>query len=153
MKPVRDRRKWHDRLKAVGREAAVLCIALAVLDERLASDPSTLTRIDLVRADRANAGERLGATYLIRLVAQFEGAVRSYWRYGAGRKSVPKLKPLIDSIASRHGVPPDLLSRTHDVREARNAAVHQDGRAIDGKSVTGAARILNRFLARLPPRW
>lgn len=93
----------------------------------------------------------LERTYLIRMFAIFEGTLREFWTYISGRRSRPTTTQLIDRIATRRRMPVDHLTRTHAVRESRNALVHGGG----GRSVTieEARSHLCRFLSNLPRQW
>jgi hypothetical protein len=93
----------------------------------------------------------LEETYLIRMFAVFEAALREFWERVARRRSHPAVKLLMDRIALQCNVSMDHLARAHSVRDFRNALVHR-GRC---ESVTlGDARsYLCRFLSNLPREW
>ena len=149
-----DRVDWLMRVKDAERERIVVGVALDLLDRRLTTDPSELTERGLNAADLAAARSHLDRTFLLRMVTEFEAALRDYWRGGVGRRSEPQLKTLIDGVASRRKLPTGLLADVHAVRERRNALVHRDGPPPAGGATPAAdRRTLNRFLAALPPRW
>jgi hypothetical protein len=70
---------WHDRIKAVEREYQAVRGSVAQM-RRAISDgiggPTSITVGDLL-----TAGENLEGTYLIRIWAEFETAVRSYYAW------------------------------------------------------------------------
>ena len=150
---MRDADAWLDRLSGVVRERDVVRAALAARDAAARLDPSLRTRGGLEAADRDAAGAELDRTYLVRLVSEFEGALRSYWQFGMNRATKQNLKTLIDRIAAdRSAAAP--LPAVHRVRTYRNALVHRDGPppAVP-LPLPVARRVLNKFLARLPRRW
>jgi hypothetical protein len=66
----------------------------------------------------------LEATYLVRLFAVFEQALRDYWSKSLKRTTHPKTEDLINSIAARRRVHYQELQAVHHVRAFRNAVVH-----------------------------
>ncbi len=93
------------------------------------------------------------ATYLVRMFADFEAGLRDFWRNGLGRRTVPKMEPLMNRIAAYRSVPEPVLSEAHDVREFRNAIVHEGDRHANPIGIEEARRRLCRFLGRLPRDW
>ncbi len=61
----------------------------------------------------------LEATYLIRLFAEFESALRDAWK-SVGRDTQSRTFDLLDALASRSRVPEDVRREAHRVREYRN---------------------------------
>ena len=148
-----DREEWIERIKGAERERSVVEIGLNALDERLAADPSVLKRAGLKQADLTATRENLDRTFLFRLVTEFEGALRDFWRNKVGRRTRPDLRPLIDAVASRRNVSPSVREETHRVRAWRNAVVHHDAAGVTPVSLPAARRALCRFAAHLPPGW
>jgi len=69
---------WHERIKAVEREYSSAQSAIIKLSAADARDPSVLGD-DLRPRYLRSAGENLEGTYLIRMFAEFETGVRSFW--------------------------------------------------------------------------
>ncbi len=152
---MNDKYEWLDRLRAVDREAAVVAEAVARLqlgraEGSMALPPGTSAR------DLASAARMLEATYLVRLWAEFEAAIRSYHRSLTGDRSPLRTRDLIETVGgARRGsaIPRPIRSAVHEVREYRNSLAHH--RNIPGSpiSLPEARRRLGRFLGSLPDRW
>jgi len=145
-----------DRLKAVERECKVVSDAIQrlrveVADGRVVLPDGTSAR-DLDAAHR-----RLEATFLIRLWAEFETTVRSY--YGWLRNDLdPRIRAvdLINTVAaSRRGraVADSARVGVHEVREYRNTLVHDRDDQAPLVTLSDARRRLNHYLAKLPEHW
>ena len=98
------------------------------------------------------AGRELEATYFIRLFAEFESALRSYWT-GAVRPTRPITENLVNRIASRRRVGDDVVLGVHSARKYRNSLVHERDELVPRVPIGEARRSLILFLARLPESW
>lgn len=146
-----------DRLKAVEREFRVVSDAIerlrvAVADGRVDLPGGTTTR-DLDAARR-----QVEATFLIRLWAEFETAVRSYYGWLTNDPD-PRIRStdLVNAVAaSRKGRALADAERlgVHEVREYRNSLVHDRDDPAPPVALSEARRRLNTYLgAKLPERW
>ena len=94
---------WHERVKAVENEYKSVRIAVDRLKSAVALDPTVLGA-DPKPANLGVADRNLEGTYLVRLFAEFESALRSYDR---ARHDDPTRKTdasiLIDMIGGRRG--------------------------------------------------
>ena len=81
-----DRFAWLRRIKAVEREHAASRLGIDRLLSQAREEPSLL-RGDVTLRDLAVASGRLDGTYVIRLFAEFETALRLFWL--AARKTDP----------------------------------------------------------------
>lgn len=101
--------------------------------------------------DIRDCHDDLEDTYLVRVFALFETALRRYWRQGLGRNSRPSAKDLLNSIASNCSMTSTVLERTQSVREYRNKLVHEG----DAPPVTlaEARGHLCTYLSNLPRYW
>jgi hypothetical protein len=116
------------------------------------SDPLHIPRMANFRArDILACHNDLERTYLIRMFATFEVALRAFWKRNLGRRSHPTIKRLMDSVASRCSMPISHLVRAHGVREFRNALVH--GGESQSLALAEARSYLCRFLSNLPRKW
>jgi hypothetical protein len=151
-----NRFEWIDRLKFVEREHRVVATAIerlrrAILDGQLhAPDGTTLRDLDA-------AGESLEPTYLVRLWAEFETALLSYYRF---RRSDPEGRiraiDLVNSLAGlRRGraIADAVRDDVHEVREYRNSLVHERTDLATPVGLVEARRHLNSFLGKLPQQW
>ena len=128
-------------------------MAVETLRERITADPAALPARGLRPRDVDKFKENLEATYLIRLFAEFEAALRDVWANCYRRRSEPPARTLINSVAARCGVPDPDLEETHRVRNHRNTIVHEAQEEEEPVPLLEAKTILGRFLARLPPDW
>ena len=146
-----------DRLKAVEREFHVVRDAIdrlrvAVVDGRVDLPGGTSAR------DLDAAGRQLEATFLLRLWAEFETAVRSYYGWLTNGPD-PRIRAidLINAVAaSRRGraVADSVRVAVHEVREYRNSLVHDRDDPASPVALSEARRHLNSYLgAKLPERW
>jgi len=111
----------QSQVKGVEREYRAVRLATDQLLEIASFDPTQLVQNIDVR-DVRNASERLEATYVIRLFAEFETALRTYWE--VSRDTHPPARDLIESIGRVRNTPSDWLAATHAVREYRRDIVN-----------------------------
>ena len=142
-----------ERIKDIEKEYQVAIIARRTLGDDLKKDPSHLKGNGLERSDFDRFGENLGATYLIRIFAEFESGLRDYWKSSLKRKTVPMVSTLIRSISSRRKIHFQEIEDVDDVRQYRNKVVHEEDletRVVDLKE---ARKSLCAFFRRLPEDW
>lgn len=140
----------QSQVKGVEREYRAVRLATDQLLEIASLDPTQLVQNIDVR-DVRNASERLESTYLIRLFAEFETALRTYWELS--RDTHPPARDLIESIGRGRNVPSDWLAATHAVREYRNSLVHEGNEEVIKLTLANTRQHLCRFLSRLPENW
>ena len=143
------RGSWHERLRAVEREWVAAGLAVAAFARELAAGRVALPH-PLTAKDVAALAGNLSATYLIRLFAEFEAGLRSYWDT-LGRDTQPPATDLLNGVAARQRVPDNVLAAAHAVREARNRLVHQS--TASALTLADARQRLQQFLSRLPDDW
>ena len=95
----------------------------------------------------------LEATYIIRLFAEFETALREAWGRAYRKTSHPRTIELLEAFAARCSVPPKLYASVDDVRRYRNALVHEEDLAATAIPIADAGKTLRRFLSWLPTNW
>jgi hypothetical protein len=118
----------------------------------LRRNPSALAGYELRPKDFLNFQSNLEATYLLRLFAEFESALRSVWS-GIGKTTQPKTSDVLDGLAARRTVATSVLHEAHDVRAYRNSLVHEDATDAAPVSFGNSIRALLRFLSYMPPDW
>ena len=151
MRGRRDQR--IEQLRRVEREYDAIAWATRVLHDRLVADPSELAQQGLKRRDLEQSVQNLGATYVIRLFAEFETGLREAWRRAYRRNTHPRTVRLLEAFAARCSVPQDWYDAAADVRKYRNALVHEEDETVAPVTVDTAGRALRRFFSRLPPDW
>ena len=146
-----------DRLKAVEREFTVVANALERLKIAL-NDGSVVLPDGITARDLNTARRQLEATYLIRLWAEFETAVRSYhaWLTPNANLGIRAID-LVNTVgASRIGkaLSGKRREKVHEVRMYRNSLVHERDDPTPPVAISEARSRLNSFLgAKLPEQW
>jgi hypothetical protein len=145
-----EQHEWTRRIKAVEREYAVMRLAVDRLREAAKPDP-TILRGAFKIGEIGKASDLLEGTYVIRIYAEFETGLRSFWE--ASRDTHPPMRQLLDAIASSQGTPDHDLVNAHKARRYRNGLVHER----DGEEARIALPIFRRYLTmyfrHLPPSW
>jgi hypothetical protein len=114
-----------DRIKSVERQYFVAERARESLEAALKAHSALLTGIGLNAADLQAFKSNLLDTYFIRLFAEFETAIKDYWKNGLNEDPRTRIMDVIDSLAARtpspgHGVAcVDLIDRTPDEWQPR----------------------------------
>jgi hypothetical protein len=148
------KRQWRlERIRAVEREFKVARLAESALRNSLQADPNLLFGEQLEEADAIVFGERLEATYLIRIFAEFEAGLRDWWRTGYGRATKPATEAFLNRVADIHSVPQDWRDAVHTVRRYRNLLVHEDAEPVPSIALTRARGDLCRYFSRIPLDW
>jgi hypothetical protein len=145
------RYEWHERVKGVEREYRATRLGLARLELHARSDPGILKDAEKGSLSLPDAVENVEGTYLIRMFAEFENALRSYWL--TFRETRPNAEALVDGIGSRRKILSDPIEDVHAVRDYRNGLVHESEKNVEPIAIGGAGRRLNLFLSRLPEEW
>ncbi len=141
------------QMDAVGRECRVIAVAAAALRDRLDADPSALRGHGLKRPDFTRAVDRLDATYVVRLFAEFEAGLREAWERRFGQSTHPPTAQLMRAIVARCKVPEAWAAAADEVRQYRNALVHEGDDSAVPIPLDDAGVRLKRFFSRLPAHW
>lgn len=145
-----DRDEWQRRIKAVEREYSATRFATDRLLESAKADP-TILKGDLRPRDIVSASEGLDGTYVIRLFAEFETGLRSFW--SSVRHTSPGMHDLLEGVAALCGVPDFDRANAHGVREYRNSLVHEREEEVEPISVKDSRGYLCKFFSFLPRKW
>ena len=145
------RKKVILTLTSVEREYRVARLAVSDLLERATNNPTILYAQGVVNSDVRACRANSEITYLVRMFAVFEEALRDVRRTMYRKNTAIKTYDLLQQCAARQGVPDHLRMDAHNVREFRNTIVHGgDAPAIP---VPGARSSLCAFLGWMPPEW
>ena len=142
-----------ERIKAVEREYFAAKASIKLLEARLLSDPTFALNRRWQNKDVRNLRDNLESTFSIRLYAEFEAGLRDAWLLAFGRPTEPRMRDLLDAIAARCYIPDDWLDRVHEVREYRNALIHEGKEKKPHISLARCRRYLCRFFSHLPADW
>jgi hypothetical protein len=126
-----ERQVFIDRVKGAKREcyvvaAAVIHYGKAVQagNAKLPSMPTKTSPRDLV-----TAADKVESTYMIRMWAEFETAIRSYRRHITGdpddRITTSNLIDWTAGVRQGRAISEDVRDDVHEVREYRNHLVHE----------------------------
>jgi hypothetical protein len=148
--------EWIDRLKFVEREHRVLASAIERLRRAISNQQEPIPDGTSPR-DLVSATENLESTYLVRIWAEFETALLTYYRYLSGDpESRIKAVDLVNYLAGkRHGraIAETVRDDVHEVREYRNSLVHERTDPAPPVGLVESRRRLNTFLGKLPDHW
>ena len=134
-------------------ESAAFSVGRTLREVRI--NPTILSRRDypLRVTSIKSCADRLEATYVIQLFAEFEGILRDYWGVvRPGRAPRTRMELLMDRIAARRYMPTRVLAAAHEVREFRNSLVHEHVRATM-LTFRDCQRALSIFVSYLPRQW
>jgi hypothetical protein len=142
------------RIKAVEREHSASRLAIDRLLAAVEQDPTVLGHHpDLRVRDVRDASTHLEGTYVIRLFAEFESALRAFWPRARGSDAPTRTRDLFDGVAATCRIQNEQISHAHSVRLYRNALVHERGELAEPISLSRARGYLCEFFSFLSPYW
>jgi hypothetical protein len=151
---------WHEHILEVANEYRAARLAVDRLNIDAAKDAKVFgtRKKDREKAGKnlRNADRNLEGTYLIRLFAAFESALRSYDRSRHNDSTrETKAAVLIDEIAGKRnrGISTDVRDGAHKVPEFRNYWAHEGEEPPEPMTIDEARGRLQKFLAELPDEW
>src|SRR5687768_12946169 len=108
------------RLKAIEREYTAVALAVARFLAEARRDP-TIIQGDADYRDIQRASSRVEATYLVRLFAEFESALRQFWSVTHRTRSPRSTESLLTRAGSHRRIPDEQIKNAHRVRVHRNS--------------------------------
>ncbi|OJW24657.1 MAG: hypothetical protein BGO49_06360 [Planctomycetales bacterium 71-10] len=151
------RSDFHQHVTEVWGEYKATRAAVDRLRAALQTAPDLAAQLEgPARDNLKNAHLNLEGTYIVRLFAAFEAALRSYdrSRHGdPGRRA--DASAMIDEIGGKRnrGLPMADRNRAHAVRRVRNDWAHESDVDPGPMSVDVARASLQKFLSELPDSW
>lgn len=146
-----ERSDAYRRLARVRDEFDAARFALAHVLGLLGSGDITQP-MQVTRSHVRLCSRHLEITYVLRLYAEYEGVLMDYWSTGMRRRSRPRMRILMERIASNQTMSLGHLADAHQVRDFRNEIVHRNLR--EARLTFGdCASRLGRYLSWLPVRW
>jgi len=145
--------EWIERIKFVEREFSAVRLGVARLITDSRSDPTVLSASSLRPRDLEYAADRCEGTYLIRLFAEFETGLRLFWTSARAGEPPGRTRDLIDGISASRRIRDLDRDRVHEVREFRNALIHERLEDVQAISLPNARQHLCRFFSHLPLKW
>jgi hypothetical protein len=156
-----ERQVFIDRVKGTERECYVVAAAVnhygkavQTSNAKLPSTPTKTSPRDLVAA-----ADKVESTYMVRMWAEFETALRSYRRHITGdaddRISTSNLIDWTAGVRQGRAISEDVRDDVHTVREYRNYLVHErdDLDPPDEVAIDVTRKRLNTLLGCLPDKW
>ncbi|MGC8639103.1 MAG: hypothetical protein ACP5XB_04410 [Isosphaeraceae bacterium] len=147
---------WHEHLVEVVGEYKSTRAAVDRLRAEIALAPDLLAKESEARKYLSQADRNLEGTYIVRLFAAFEAALRSFDR--AKRKDPAResdAATMIDQIGGKRGrgIQALIRERAHAVRRVRNYWAHESDEDPGSMTLTEALRGLQTYLRELPDQW
>jgi hypothetical protein len=147
---------WHEHITEVWGEFRSARVAVDRLRTAVVATPDLLKNDRVAREYLNRAQKNLEGTYIVRLFAAFEAALRSYDRAKHNDPSrETKATVMIDEIGGKRGrgIQPGIRQRAHDVRQVRNYWAHEDNAVPASMNVDEARARLQAYLHELPDEW
>lgn len=145
---------WHQHLTEVWGEHRSTRVAVDRLREAVAATPDLLKNDPIARERLRRAHENLEGTYIIRLFAAFEAALRSYTlaKHPNRRTNAANM---IDEIGGKHGhgIQMGIRERAHGVRQVRNYWAHESDESPGSMTIDEARARLQAYLSELDDDW
>jgi len=145
----------HQRLelvRAVEREYQDSALAVGMLLEEAINQGEFARVHRLDPASIRETRENLERTYTVRIYAEFEATLRTYWRDWRGRTTQPPTQHLIDALTPNL-TPQDWIDQVHAVRRYRNALVHEGADSEASFTLAQCRKHICRFLSLLDANW
>jgi hypothetical protein len=147
---------WHQHIMEVSGEFRAARVAPDRLKAAVASMPDVLKKDSQERKYLNKAHENLAGTYVVRLFAAFEAAIRSYdrWKH-RDRNRETAASVMIDEIGGKRGrgIQMGVRQGAHQVRLVRNFWAHESDEDPGPMTVDAARARLQAFLHELPDEW
>jgi hypothetical protein len=146
-----------ERISAVEQEYYAALSAAALLREQLNANPNYGVEYGWRQRAGRDFDNNLDGTYVIRMYAEFEAALRDYWKTYRGKDTHPKMVQLVnESIPDQH-FPQDSIDNADDVREYRNFLVHdiedEPPPQMVAFTIPEAKKHMCAYIACFNPRW
>ncbi len=142
------------QMDAVATELRICKLGGERLRRDINRDHSIAQSLNLGRSEIGRTIERLDHTFIVRLFAVFEWALRELWENLLRRTSEPPIRDLIDAIVAAVGImPPNFRERVHRIRVFRNSIVHVNAVSELVFTFFEAHAHLKAFLSLMPREW
>jgi hypothetical protein len=147
---------WHQHITEVWGEYKSARAAVDRLKAEVVAAPDLLKNDPVAREYLRDAHGNLEGTYIVRLFAAFESALRSYDR---AKHNDPTRKTdasaMIDEIGGKRGrgIQLGIGQRAHEVRLVRNYWAHESDEDLEPMTIDKARARLQAYLHELPDEW
>jgi hypothetical protein len=147
---------WHEHLMEVWGEYRSARAAVDRLKAAVATTPDLLKNDLTASKYLPEAHKNLEGTYIVRLFAAFEAALRSYDRAKHNDPNrATDASTMIDEIGGKRGrgIPTETRQRAHEVRRVRNYWAHESDEEPAAMTIDEARSRLQIYLSELPDEW
>jgi hypothetical protein len=150
--------QWEafDKLRSIQDELEAARFSISRTLREVYSDATTLAETDYVLrpSQIRDCAVNLDVTYLLRLFAEYEGILRDFWAAirPSPHRRLTRMEVLMDRIATVRQIPRDVIEDAHEVRDFRNAFIHDHSHA-DNLIFGECKSRLSFFISYLPRMW
>ncbi len=148
--------EWRAHVQEVWGEFKAASVSVARLKRQVDADASTLADEPGIREHLTRTHLNLEGTYIVRMFAAFEAALRSYDRYiFDDQQRETKSATMIDQLGSmkRLAVRTQIREGVHRVRRIRNFWAHDTDADTEAMSIDRVRGFLQSYLDRFPNNW
>ena len=147
---------WHQHITEVWGEYKSARTAVDYLKDAVVMRPDLLKKDSVAREYLDDMQKNLEGTYIVRLFAAFEAALRSYdraWHRDPSRTT--KASIMIDQIGGKRGrgIDVDIRQRAHEVLRVRHYWAHESDEDPGPMTIDAARARLQAYLSGLPDEW
>jgi len=147
---------WHEHVNSTANEFQATRLAVDRFRAQILQTPDILSAVQTNLKHLRQASENLEGTFLVRLFAAFEAALRSFDR--ARHRDPNRIQDaavLIDVTAGRRsqGIPSAVREGAHAVRRVRNYWAHEADELPEPLTLAEARARLQKYLSFLPEKW
>ena len=156
---------WWNYINEVGKEYEASRVAIIRLTNQVAVNANVLDDEPRARGGLSRASRNLEGTYLVRVFAAFESALRSYERWWhPNRETRVDASQMIDEIGARKAddiprrhkrvIGTQIRERVQLVRRSRNYWAHDDADAVaDPMPLERATMCVLEYINKMPLEW
>lgn len=148
--------EWRAHIQEVWGEYKAANFAVLRLHEQVKADASIVAGEHGVREYLSSAGTNLEGTYIVRIFAAFEAALRSYDRYHFNDpERETRAATMIDQLGALNHVRVRIPIRdgVHHVRRIRNFWAHDSDDDPNPVPIDRVRGLLQVYLDRFPKSW
>jgi hypothetical protein len=148
--------EWRAHIQEVAGEFKAASVSVSRLKDQIDADANTVAGEPWVREHLARTYANLEGTYIVRMFAAFEAALRSYDRYlFDDPERETKSSVMIDQLGTKKNlkVRQAILDGVHRVRRIRNYWAHDTDGDIEPMPIDRVRGFLQAYLDKFPNNW
>jgi len=146
--------EWRAHIQEVWGEFKAARFAVSRLKEQVNADANLVAGEHGVREHLSSADANLEGTYIVRIFAAFEAALRSYDRHHFNDpERETKASIMIDQLGALNQVRIAIRDGVHRVRRIRNYWAHDADEDPNPMPIDRVRGLLQAYLDRFPKGW